>query len=270
MFKLPRLLAPLALLSLTFAHAAPQTSTPAAPSASTASSAASIGPADAWQMPSDFIREAHLACDNAPGDLPDFAGCFIDQMSKSGAPPQAVQFTRMYQQLSGGEVAILTSFKKVGPVDMAQVAYPLRANSNTGVLLVNGDPPLLDVNDLKKLDRTAMEQDWTFQAIQKQYPKSDLWPFTPDQTTWPAVNRLPDGGVSFIVGYPMLDGCHACRHVGLERFNWNFDASGKFTGTTYLISPPPPRHRVPTPDSASPSAPTAAPNSSSTPEQPHP
>ena len=49
-----------------------------------------------WQIPATFPATVHKACDSAPP--PSFADCFINQMSKSGASPAAVAFTRMLQK----------------------------------------------------------------------------------------------------------------------------------------------------------------------------
>jgi hypothetical protein len=246
MNKYRLLFAGLAFSALTLGQSVAQTDTSNAGGPGSQPSIGTIGPANVWRMPDTFIREAHLACDTAPatkpGALPDFAACFIDQMPKLDAPPGAVGFARMYQQLSHGEVAIITDFKKVGPVDMVKVVYPLRANDNTGLLLVNGDPKILDINDMKYLDRKAMEDSWTFKVIKDRYPKADIWPTSLSPDMWPATAPSPDGGIGFIFGYPVIDGCHACQHVGVERFRWDFDAHGKFLHTTYIFSPPPPKH----------------------------
>jgi len=37
-----------------------------------------------------------------------------------------------------------------------------------------------------------------------------------------------------VVSYPLRNGCHACASAGSALFNWNFDAQGKFLGTTFL------------------------------------
>ena len=155
--------------------------------------------------------------------------CFINQMSVAGAPADAVSFTRMLYQENDGQVGMMSMFKKSGPVDAAQVFYPLRANDNYALLLVNGDPKILDVDDLQKLDQAAMQQDALFQAIKKQYPNATLFPGDRSgNAPWPRVQPLPNGGQQFIVTYPLLNGCHACKHFGVARFGWDFDASGKF------------------------------------------
>ena len=246
-----------ALLALTIASAVP-------PSATAVSQASDkIAASAAWQPPQDFIPKAHAACDKS--NPPNYAECFIDQMSNSGAPADAVSFTRMlYRQSDGGQVGIMTEFHAVGPVDVARVMYPLRANGNYGLLLVNGDPPILDLDALKKLDQAAMEQDPLYQAVKQKYSGTTLFPGDRSNPIWPQVKPLPDGGQQFIIGYPLLNGCHACAHVGLARFSWNFDAKGKFLGTTFIPTPPPPKLMRPN------RVPQSAPGQQPSPSQPPP
>lgn len=207
-----------------------------------ASPAGTIGAAAVWQPPKDFVTNAHTACDKNSGTPPDYGQCFIHQMPAAGAPADAVSFTRMLYQQSDGQVGIMSGFKTYGPEEAAQVFYPLRANDNYGLLLISGDRKILDVDDLAKLDQTAMEQDQMFQSIKKHYPSLELWPGDRSGSEpWPRLQPLPDGGQQFIVSYPLLDGCHACRHLGIARFGWDFDAKGNFLRTTYLPTPPEPR-----------------------------
>jgi len=235
------------LVALTIASAIPQSETSA--SQPPLQGAGKIGPSAVWHSPQDFIAKAHAACDQ--GNPPNYAECFMAQMSEGGAPTDAVNFTRMLFHESDGQVGIMSEFHKVGPLDIARVVYPLRANDNYGLLLVNGNPKVLDVDDLKRLDRMSMEQNPMYQAVKGRYPNMGLWPGDRSGTAWPQVNPLPDGGQQFIVGYPLINGCHACAHVGLALFAWNFDFSGKFLGTKYLPRPPPPKlmrpNRVPQP-----------------------
>ena len=198
-----------------------------------------IGASAVWQPTQDFVTKAHTACDK--GEMSDYGGCFITQMSLQGASADAVSFTRMLYKQSDGQVGIMTAFEKVGPVDMARVMYPLRANDNYGLLLVNGDPSILDVDDLKKLDQKAMKDHYFYQTVLAKYPKMDIWPGDRSGTEWPQVKPIPNVGQQFIVGYPLMDGCHACRIVGLALFGWNFDNQGKFLGTQYIPKPPPPK-----------------------------
>ena len=204
-----------------------------------ATSTGRISASNVWQIPPAFITAAHKACDSAP-QPPAFAECFINQMSKSGASPAAVAFTRLLQKQSGGDVGIMSGFNKSGPVDVAFVTYPLRANTNNGILFVNGTPKIVNAENLKLLDQTAMQQSPQFQNTKAQFPNVSVWPGDRDGTTWPNSSTNPDGSVSFTLGYPLLNGCHACARAGFAEFNWNFGAHGKFQGTTFMGMTPPP------------------------------
>ena len=198
-----------------------------------------ITSAAVWQMPSTFLADAHKACDNAPHP-PSFADCFIAQMASAHAPLAAIAFTRMLEKQSGGDVGIMTGFNKVGPVDVAFVTYPLRANTNNGILFVNGSPKLVNAEDLKLLNQTEMTQSPQYQNTLAQFPKTSVFPGDRDGTTWPNSNTKSEGGPSFTLGYPLLNGCHACQKVGTAEFNWKFDAKGKFLGTVFMGMTPPP------------------------------
>ncbi len=142
-----------------------------------ASAAGKIGAAAVWQPPRDFLANAHAACDKTAGPA-SYGECFIHQMSVAGASTDAVNFTRMLYRQSNGQVGIMSMFKTFSAVDAAQVFYPLRANDNYGLLLVNGNPEVLDVDDLKEIrvDQAALKQDPMFQAITHQFPKVDIFP----------------------------------------------------------------------------------------------
>lgn len=201
-----------------------------------------ITAAAVWQPPQDFPTKAHAACDKSMSAM-SFPECFINQIAAAGAPPEAVAFTRALYQQSDGQVGILSAFKAYGPVDAAQVMYPLRANDNYGLLLVNGDPNLIDVDDMKKLDQSPMEQDTLYQALKKKYPQASLWPGDRSgPEPWPRATPIADGGTEFVVYYPVINGCHACERLGRARFGWDFDASGKYLRTVYIPAPVPPRH----------------------------
>ena len=185
----PLLFAVLLLASLTSLCSATQNGGAAS---QPAANPGKIGASAVWQLPPDFLAKARAACDKS--NPSNYAECFIGQMSKAGAPPDSVNFTRAVYQASDGQVAIMTTFDKVGLVDMARVMYPLRANDNYGLLLVNGDPKILDVDDLKKLDRAPMDQNPMYQAVKQKYPNTDLWPDDRSGTNWPQARTLPDGG----------------------------------------------------------------------------
>jgi len=196
-----------------------------------------VGASSVWQLPDQFVTGAHTACDkSAPTS---FAEC-VNKMAKAGASADAVSFTRELYQQSGGDVGIMTGFQAVGPVDFAWISYPLRANTNYGLLLVNGKPPIVNVENLALLDRKTMQQTPQFKDLKAQFPQVDVWPGDRDGKTWPNSQTGPNGGSQFTVGYLLINGCHACAHAGSAIFTWNFSAQGKFLGTTFVGMTPPP------------------------------
>lgn len=202
-------------------------------------SPSTITAAAVWQMPDSLRTTILKKCGDAT-QPPPFAECFIKQMQQGGAPAAAVAFTRELYKANGGDVGIMYGFHKVGPVDIAWINYPLRANTNDGLLFVNGQPRILNVEDLKLLDERNMEQDPQYQNTKAQFPKASLWPGDRNGAVWPNSQPGPSGGVQFTVGYPLINGCHACERVGSALFNWNFDSKGKFLGTTFIGMTPPP------------------------------
>jgi hypothetical protein len=190
-----------------------------------------------WQPGSNFLAQAHAACDKASPSQ-NFGDCVINQMSKAGASADAVNFTRELFKLSGGEVGIMAGFQKNGPIDIAWVSYPLR--STNGLLLVNGKPRIVNAEDLKQLDLKDMQQSFQFQDLRNQFPNIGLWPGDRDGKTWPNSQTGQNGGQQFIIGYPLRNGCQTCAHAGFALFTWNFNSSGKFTGTSFLGMTPAP------------------------------
>ena len=199
-------------------------------SAQSQSGPAKIGSSAVWQVSAQFLATAHAACDkSSPG-----AECMIEQMAKAGAPAAAVSFTRELYKQSHGDFGVMTGFQSQAPVAFAWITYPLRANTNYGLLFVNGKPPIINVEDLQLLDAKTMEHSFQFQDLKNQFPQANLWPGDRDGKTWPNSQAGPNGGIQFVVSYPLRNGCHACASAGSALFNWNFDAQGKFLGTTFL------------------------------------
>ena len=196
-----------------------------------------IGSSAVWQPTGDFLANAHAACDKVTPSL-KFSECVINQMSKAGARADAVSFTRELYKQTSGEVGIMTGFHAVGPVDIAWVTYPLRNTS--GLFLVNGQPRIINAENLKLLDQKSMQQSFQFQSLLNQFPRANLWPGDRDGKTWPNSQTGNSGGLQFIIGYPIRNGCQTCAHAGHALFTWNFSSSGRLMGTTFLGMTPAP------------------------------
>ena len=198
-----------------------------------------IGASSVWQPPQNFATSVGGTCGSSDQGR-KYADCFVAQMTKAGAPADAVNFTRDLYKESHGDVGILTSFAHVGPVDIAWVFFPSHQPSNYGLFLVNGDPKFVNTEDLKQLDQKGMQQSFQFQDLQSLYPKVGLWPGNRNGRSWPNSQYAATGGVQFVIGYPLRNGCATCSNEGAALFTWNFSADGKFTGTSFMGLTPAP------------------------------
>ena len=99
---------------------------------------------------------------------------------------------------------------------------------------------MINVEDLKQLDLKAMQQSFQIQDLKNQFPKVGVWPGDRDGKTWPNSQTGSDGGLQFVVGYPLRNGRQSCAHAGSALFTWNFNPSGRFTGTSLMGMTPAP------------------------------
>lgn len=196
-----------------------------------------IDAAAVWQPTANFLTTTRATCDKVTPSS-KFSDCVISEMSKAGASAAAVSFTRELFKDTGGEVGILAAFHGVGPIDIGWVQYPLR--STNGLVLLNGKPRIVNAEDLKLLDEKDMQQSFQFQDLQNQFPQVAVFPGDRDGKTWPNSQTGNKGGLQFIIGYPLRNGCRTCAHAGFALFTWNFNSSGKFTGTTFMGMTPAP------------------------------
>ncbi|MGE5414157.1 MAG: hypothetical protein ACM3NW_08280 [Syntrophomonadaceae bacterium] len=177
-----------------------------------------------WSPPEGFVAALHRECDGAPGS---FGACFVAAMRRAGASDAAVAFARRT-----GEQGYLKTFRTTGgPVDLAFAEYPFRANENALCFLVNGAPPMLDVDDPRYLDREALRRNPAYAGLLRSYPDLAVFPGPRSDAEGIVVTLLPEGGEIVRVAYALVDGCHACARVGVLRLDFDFDASGRFAGT---------------------------------------
>ena len=99
-----------------------------------------VTPAAVWRPAAGFMERFHRRCDGRQGAA--FDACFAAEMAAAGASPAALDFTRRLD--NEGFLAALDPTG--GRVSVAHVVYPFRANQNEAWLLVNGSPPLIEVD----------------------------------------------------------------------------------------------------------------------------
>jgi hypothetical protein len=189
-----------------------------------AAAAERVTQAAVWQPPPSFIDDFHKLCAGLGGTA--FADCFVRAMAQAGAPPAALAFARWRE----GE-AYLEGLEHTGngPVALAHVVYPYRANENSAWVFVNGRPDWIDVDDFARLPQKALPENAEYRAIFARHPRVMLWPGGRG-ATGPRPQPLPGGGERFVVAYRLQDFCHACAIVGKARYAFAFDRGGKFLG----------------------------------------
>jgi hypothetical protein len=188
-------------------------------------SARPVGSAVVWDPPPQVLSAIREKC--GKGDPDGINGCFLLEMQSANASPQAVAFAKSF---AGNGLAYVRAFRKVGLIDIAYIEYAIRANELDGVLLVNGDPSIIDVDSENFASQENFLRNPTFAALAKKYPYISIWPGDRYHTSEPLVKHLESGGESFVVGYTLRDGCHACAQIGTASLIFAFDEHGKFSG----------------------------------------
>jgi hypothetical protein len=179
-----------------------------------------------WSPPAQILSAIREKCITGnPGDLND---CFLSAMKAADASPQALAFAKAR---SDKGLIFVRAFRKVGVVDIAYVEYPFRANELEGVLLVNGDPSIIDVDSQTFLARENFSTDPTYTTQADKHPQIDIWPGDRFHTDKPIVKAPGSGQQSFIVDYTLRNGCHACAKIGTVSLTFTFDQQGRFSGT---------------------------------------
>lgn len=190
-----------------------------------------VGDHSVWLPSEEALNEMRKVC--LDGEVPDRAACIGMVMQRWGATPEAAVFTRMTSS-----EAFLVYHEEVGRVDVGYVVLPFRANENQGAYLVNGDPPVLDVDDLQWLDVTSLEGNSDYLALREEYPQVTLWPGDRSPDGFLSFRNFEDGGQQFVFNYRLRDGCHACALIGIAVFAFDFDSEGRFTESNLMQAIP--------------------------------
>ncbi len=186
-----------------------------------------IGPEVVWNPGSSFRQQVLERCSMEA--VKDFGACFVTVMKDSGAPCEAIVFTKHI-----GNTAYITAFQRDGAVDIAQVFYPFRANENYGCYLVNGNPSVIDIDDNDILKNVDLTKHKLYEQIAHNFPKVNLWPG--DRYDAPCVKGedLLNKGKRFVAAYRLQNGCHACELLGTVLIAFDFESSGTFVGAKVI------------------------------------
>jgi predicted secreted protein len=176
-----------------------------------------------------FIDAVKASCQDTQADK--LQDCFAEEMKKAGATPAAAEFSKQL-----GEPGFVRDFRAAGPVDIAYVLYPYRANENQSWLIVNGTPPTIDVDNSKlvMVAARALKNNAAYTGLAKAHPDASPWPGDRYSTETPDVEMGANGGVHIIVNYRLREKCHSCAVLGHAWYSFEFDAKGIFAGARLM------------------------------------
>jgi predicted secreted protein len=176
-----------------------------------------------------FVDAVKAACQDPHADK--LQDCFAEEMKKADASAAAVEFSRQL-----GEPGFVRDFRAAGPVDIAYVLYPYRANENQSWVIVNGTPPAIDVDNSKlvTIAARALKNNASYTGLAKAHPELSPWPGDRYSTEIPDVEMGANGGVHIIVNYRLREKCHSCAVLGHAWYSFEFDAKGIFAGARLM------------------------------------
>jgi hypothetical protein len=186
-----------------------------------------VGPQAVWNPSDQVIANIRAKCG---ADSANVGECFLREMRSAGASAEAVAFSKT---LVAEGFGYLSALRDTGRVSIAYVEYVFRANEMEGIFLVNGDPPLIDVDDAKYISQSELRKNSDYAALLQQYPQLSIWPAGRNNTKFPLVTSST-AGQQFVVEYLLQNGCHACARLGTAVISFQFDQSGRFRETRVL------------------------------------
>jgi predicted secreted protein len=181
--------------------------------------------ASVWNPSSDVLAAVRDKCGAA--DPVQIETCFLTEMKSAGASPEAIAFSK---SLASTGVIYLRAFRKVARVDVGYIQYVFRANELEGVLLLNGTPSPVDVDDETQYPETELQKYPPYAALADQFPNISIWPAGRSNPQLPKLDATGWGTQTFLVDYILRDGCHACAQIGTATLAFAFDTQGKFQG----------------------------------------
>ncbi|MBF0555287.1 MAG: hypothetical protein HQK96_12150 [Nitrospirae bacterium] len=157
--------------------------------------------------------------------------CCIDIMESAGAPPEAVAFSRAMLQKRGDTFCYMSSFKKVSIVDIAELACPFRDEETSDMVLLNGQPAIVEINDMNNLSKINLLSEPDYLKMLGRHTEALLWPYTGGLVE---VKKLPQGAERYVFDFRLLNGCEACPLAGVMTVGYDFNAAGSFTGVKLI------------------------------------
>lgn len=163
--------------------------------------------------------------------------CLLEKMREHGASKNAVAFTKWYYKTPYGDSLYITALAKpqYGPVQLANVFYPGRANNNAGLLFVNStNPQVADPDVVFAPAGQPWKSNAGYQSIAGAHPHAMVYP----ALSFVALAKRDGGGQRFTLAAPILDGCHACARIGTVEIAYDFGSLGAPKGVSVVAVHP--------------------------------
>jgi hypothetical protein len=167
-----------------------------------------FGPQQVWRLSRAAVDDLHRCTE------PISVDCVHKVMERHGGSAAAFEVYRR----TGWFLSKLRDTG--GPVMLATVVNPWRANENEQPALLGGNPAVVYPEEVE----VPLENDAGFKALKGEFPKLMFWKPGPTFES----NAVTKGGESFIFRYRLLDGCHACAIRGWARIELDFAPDGTY------------------------------------------
>ncbi|MBY7649385.1 MAG: hypothetical protein C4617_02530 [Candidatus Liberibacter europaeus] len=147
----------------------------------------------------------------------DIENCIFESIKKTGGTIEALQAAQYLTQ--NFEPAYVSNYKKEGLIGVLTVEYPLRANENTGTLLIPAiGGPIIDVD---KITENCLPSSPVWKSFEKKHPELMYvsgYMLRKEQT---------DRDMRLIFSYPLRT-CRICDDIGSIDITYNFTIKGIF------------------------------------------
>lgn len=151
------------------------------------------------------------------------ADCLAEALREAGAPGPAVQASRWLS--ADGDPGWLTGWRREGPLAVAEVTRPFRANTNTEIALVPTSGAAIFPDDAPVV---GFENDPVWSGFRAKHPNA--FPVGPSALI---ASERHLTGWRLVYGAPLRD-CRACDDLGRLMTAYDFDSRGVFTGRSLL------------------------------------
>lgn len=169
----------------------------------------------------DAVWQGNISGCDQQNEIPP-ATCLVDIVKLSGGTPSAQTAVRYLAATY--EPGYVSGWQQQGPVGIASITWPFRANTHSGKLLIPSSGRSIDV-DRPPVDVAGNPVWKTFLSVH------------PDSLLFPPAEMLQaqktGKGQRLVFAMP-IKRCHACETQAFLSIGYDFDADGRAAGSEIL------------------------------------